>query len=103
MLPWIERGDCSTRSAAMLAAATVAHRGDRSVLAAVLRGLRNPGPGDGTLAAACEALGRLAEPGDRETVEKVYALLRDRAPRVRCAALRALPAVVPKGDVQVIR
>jgi len=103
MIPWIERGDCSTRAAAMRAAAKVARRGDHLALGAVLRGLRNPGPGNGAVVAACEALEQLTDPSDANTAEQVYALLQDSSTKVRCAALRALASVVPKGDARAVR
>jgi len=103
ILPWIEHGDLVTRTAAIKAISMVAPRGDHRVTQAILGRLRDPVVGGSAMQAAADALQQITEPGDPDIIARIRKLLDDPAPKIRYAALLALPSVVCKGDVGAIR
>mmetsp|Transcript_62464 Transcript_62464/g.111011 ORF Transcript_62464/g.111011 Transcript_62464/m.111011 type:complete len:293 (-) Transcript_62464:34-912(-) len=98
ILPWVEHGDLSTRTVAVRALLAMGKKGDDVVMRAVLGRLKDPVLGGSAMEAAIEGLKILADRGDPEIVNHVYALLDDGTFEGRYAALQALPSVVPKGD-----
>jgi len=98
VVPWILRGDFTTRTVAVKAASTIATSGDRQVIAAILDGL----PAGCDAEVSGEALRTLAGPGDVEVLARVQRLLGERAASAREAALLALPSVAARGDAGLV-